>query len=86
LQTKKIQTHGQRYNYFWTSSLWRGGRQVQHRSASIALSKQGYTKEFLDGTNYILPLDLNKYLDMGFHHFKIQGRELPPSQLFSASC
>ena len=53
------------------------------RSVNIAPSKQGYTKEFLDGTNYILPLDLNKYLDMGFNHFKIQGRELPPSQLFA---
>lgn len=36
----------------------------------------GYTKDFLGGTNYILPQDLNEYLDKGYSHFKIQGREI----------
>ena len=56
---------------------------LKKRSMELPISKQGYTKDFLCGTNYILPQDLNKYLDMGFSHFKIQGRELTTSQLFA---
>ncbi|MCR4809846.1 MAG: hypothetical protein K5896_08290 [Prevotella sp.] len=40
-------------------------------------------KNLYSGTNYILPQDLDKYLDMGFSHFKIQGRELTPSQILA---
>lgn len=35
------------------------------------------------GTNYIFPQDLDGYLDKGYCHFKIQGRELKPSQIFA---
>lgn len=35
------------------------------------------------GTNFILPQDLDNYIEMGFNHFKIQGRELPTTQLFA---
>lgn len=41
------------------------------------------TRNLYDGTNYILPQELNEYLDKGFSHFKIQGRELKVSQLFA---
>lgn len=53
------------------------------RSKDIPFSKQGYTKDFLSGTNYIFPQDLDIYLDKGYSHFKIQGRELTTSQLFA---
>ena len=53
------------------------------RNKELPISKQGYTKEFLCGTNYILPQDLDLYLDKGFSHFKIQGRELTASQMFA---
>lgn len=53
------------------------------RCTEIPFSKQGYTKEYLNETNYILPQDLNKYLDMGYCHFKIQGRELTVNQMFA---
>ena len=56
---------------------------LMKRSKEIPLSKHGYTKEFLSGTNYILPQDLDKYLDKGYSHFKIQGRELTISQMFA---
>lgn len=56
---------------------------LMKRSINIHPSKHGYTKEFLSGTNYILPQDLNNFLDKGFYHFKIQGRELTTSQLFA---
>ena len=45
--------------------------------------KEGYIKDFYSGTNYILPQHLDNYLDKGFFHFKIQGRELAKSQLFA---
>lgn len=35
------------------------------------------------GTNYIFPQDLDKYIDRGYCHFKIQGRELATSQLLA---
>lgn len=53
------------------------------RSVELPFSKQGYCSELLRGTNYILPQDLNKYLDRGFNHFKIQGRELSASQILA---
>lgn len=53
------------------------------RNRELPFSEQGYSKAFLQDTNYILPQDLNIYLDMGFNHFKIQGRELPPIQMFA---
>ncbi len=56
---------------------------LKKRCMELPMSEQGYTKDFLRGTNYILPQDLDKYLDMGFSHFKIQGRELTVSQMFA---
>lgn len=53
------------------------------RNRELPLSKHGYTKEFLSNTNYILPQDLDKYIEMGFNHFKIQGRELAPNEIFA---
>ena len=53
------------------------------RSAEIPPAKHGYTKDYLSGTNYIFPQDLDKYLDKGYCHFKIQGRELTSSQLLA---
>lgn len=41
------------------------------------------TKNIYIGTNYIFPQDLDNYLDKGYSHFKIQGRELKTSQLFA---
>lgn len=51
------------------------------RNAELPLSQQGYTRDFLNETNYILPQDLDKYLNLGYNHFKLQGRELPVSNL-----
>lgn len=56
---------------------------LRKRRLSIPYSAQGYTKEYLSSTNYILPQDLNNYIDMGFSHFKIQGRELSSLELFA---
>ena len=56
---------------------------LMKRSVEIPLSNQGYTKEYLRGSNYILPQDLDKYLEKGYSHFKIQGRELSTSQMFA---
>ena len=53
------------------------------RNKELPFSEHGYTKDFLDETNYILPQDLDRYLDMGVSHFKIQGRELTVSQMFA---
>lgn len=53
------------------------------RSMDLPYSQQGYTTDFLSKTNYILPQDIDKYLSMGFSHFKIQGRELAPNQMFA---
>lgn len=46
-------------------------------------SGNGNSDSLYGGTNYILPQDLDKYLDKGYSHFKIQGRELITSQLFA---
>ena len=46
-------------------------------------TQNGNIKDLYNGTNYILPQDLDKYLDMGYSHFKIQGRELTTCQLFA---
>ena len=56
---------------------------LKKRCQELPMSEQGYNKDFLSGTNYILPQDLDKYLDKGFCHFKIQGRELTTSQMFA---
>lgn len=56
---------------------------LMKRSRDIPMPHHGYTKKYLSETNYIFPQDLNTYLDMGFCHFKIQGRELPKSQMFA---
>ena len=56
---------------------------LMKRSKEKPFLKHGYTKDFLSETNYIFPQDLDKYLDMGFCHFKIQGRELTVSQMFA---
>lgn len=53
------------------------------RSRELPIAEQGYTKDFLCKTNYILPQNLENYLDIGINHFKIQGRELPPHQMFA---
>lgn len=53
------------------------------RGKEIPSSQHGYTKKYLLGTNYIFPQDLNLYLDKGYSHFKIQGRELPATMLFA---
>lgn len=53
------------------------------RSMESSTSNKDNTKDLYIGTNYILPQDLDKYLDMGFKHFKIQGRELTPSQILA---
>lgn len=42
-----------------------------------------FTKEYFKGTNFIFPQDIDHYLDMGFSHFKIQGREYEPHQIFA---
>lgn len=56
---------------------------LRKRRMALPFSKQSYTEDFLSGTNYILPQEIDKFLDMGFSHFKIQGRELTTSQLFA---
>ena len=56
---------------------------LRKRSSTISPSKHGYTKDYLSGTNYIFPQDLDNYLDKGYCHFKIQGRELTISQMFA---
>lgn len=56
---------------------------LRKRRLELPFSSQGFTKEYLADTNYILPQDLDKFLDMGFCHFKIQGRELSRSQLIA---
>lgn len=56
------------------------------RSMEHTVYKKDYIKNLYNGTNYILPQDLDKYLDKGFCHFKIQGRELTTSQLFAEFC
>lgn len=43
-------------------------------------------RDIYSGTNYIFPQDLDMYLDKGFNHFKIQGRELTRSQMFGEFC
>ncbi len=55
---------------------------LMKRSKDTPMSQHGYTKKYLNGTNYILPQDLDKYLDKGYNHFKIQGRELTVSQMY----
>ena len=59
------------------------GCPLMKRSRDIPPSKHGYTKDYLSGTNYIFPQDLEYYLDKGYCHFKIQGRELGVSQMFA---
>lgn len=56
---------------------------LMKRSRDFPSSKHGFTKEYLNGTNYILPQNLDSYLDKVFCHFKIQGRELTTSQLLA---
>ena len=46
-------------------------------------SQSDSTRDIYSGTNYIFPQDLDMYLDNGFCHFKIQGRELTTSKLFA---
>lgn len=53
------------------------------RSMEQIVSKKNLIKDLYNGTNYILPQDLDKYLDKGYSHFKIQGRELTISQMFA---
>jgi collagenase-like PrtC family protease len=53
------------------------------RIMSQSSSQSEYTKDIYSETNFILPQDLDMYLDKGFCHFKIQGRELTVSQLFA---
>lgn len=53
------------------------------RSIKSPDSGECNTKDLYLGTNYILPQDIDEYLDMGFSHFKIQGRELKPSQILA---
>lgn len=53
------------------------------RIESIPFSQKGKTKGYLRETNYIFPQDLDTYLDRGYSHFKLQGRELPANLLFA---
>lgn len=53
------------------------------RSMELPTSNDCNTKNLYIDTNYIFPQDLDKYLDIGFNHFKIQGRELKPSQILA---
>lgn len=53
------------------------------RSMEAKVSKDINTMDLYRGTNYIFPQDLDIYLDKGFSHFKIQGRELTTCQLFA---
>ncbi len=46
-------------------------------------SQNDTIRDIYSETNYIFPQDLDMYLDKGFCHFKIQGRELAVSQLFA---
>lgn len=59
------------------------GCPLMKRSIDIPSSKHGYTRDYLNGTNYIFPQDLNMYIDKGYNHFKIQGRELTVSQMLA---
>lgn len=54
-------------------------RRSMERSSSETIN----AKNLYCGTNYILPQDLDIFLDKGFSHFKIQGRELTPSQILA---
>lgn len=56
---------------------------LMKRSKDIPLSMHGYTKEYLKETNYIFPQEIDKYINLGYSHFKIQGRELPPNQILA---
>ena len=50
----------------------------------IHSSSQDYaSNDIFSGTNYIFPQDLDDYMDKGYFHFKIQGRELKTSQMFA---
>ena len=53
------------------------------KRGELPLSGKGFTKDYLKVTNFIFPQDLDNYLDMGFSHFKIQGRDLAPHQIFA---
>lgn len=53
------------------------------RIMSQSSSQSDNVRDIYSGTNYIFPQDLDMYLDKGFCHFKIQGRELAVSQLFA---
>ena len=46
-------------------------------------SQDDTARNIYAGTNYIFPQDLDEYIDKGYCHFKIQGRELKTSQLFA---
>ena len=46
-------------------------------------SQDNTARNIYVGTNYIFPQNLDEYIDNGFCHFKIQGRELKESQLFA---
>lgn len=56
---------------------------LMKKSINLPFEKKGFTKDFFKGTNFIMPDDIDSYLDMGFNHFKIQGRELEPHQIFA---
>jgi collagenase-like PrtC family protease len=53
------------------------------RIMSHSSSQRDNAIDIYNGTNYIFPQDLDMYLDKGFCHFKIQGRELTSSQIFA---
>lgn len=53
------------------------------KRSELPLEEKGYTRDYLKATNFIFPQDLDTYLDMGFSHFKIQGRDLTPNQIFA---
>lgn len=53
------------------------------RIMSHSSSQRDNAIDIYDGTNFIFPQDLDMYLDKGFCHFKIQGRELTSSQIFA---
>lgn len=53
------------------------------KRSELPLEKKGFTKNYFSCTNFIFPQDLDGYLEMGFNHFKIQGREFEPHQIFA---
>ena len=53
------------------------------RIMQSSTSQDDTTNDIHFETNYIFPQDMDNYLDKGYSHFKIQGRELAVSQILA---